>query len=54
MKKKNALIWALGLQIEGHMVYVYKNFQKKMYFSFTIQFQEVIRKYFKLKFKVTC
>lgn len=54
MKEKNAFIWALGLQIEGHMVYVYKNFQEKMYFSFTIQYQEVIRKCFKLKFKVTC
>lgn len=34
----------------GHMVYVYKNFQEKMYFSFIIQYQEVIRKCFKLKF----
>lgn len=52
--REECINWRAKMRIEGHVVYVCEHFQEKMYFSLTIHYQEVIRKCFKLKFKVIC
>lgn len=42
-EREECINLGVRLRIKGYVVYVYKNFQEKMYFSFTIHYQEVIK-----------